>query len=158
MEGGFMKIKGKQFSKILVAIDGSEQSMKAAEYAISIAKRHNSELIGLSVIDISKPRHITSTFITAPISPLTELEQERKEFKQWLYEISNLTKAAGIDLKSEIRESISVVGTIVDYADSENVDLIVTGTRGKSGLKKLLLGSIASGVVTYATCPVMVIK
>ena len=41
---------------------------------------------------------------------------------------------------------------------SHNVDLIVIGTRGRSGFKKLLLGSVASGVVTYAHCPVMVVK
>jgi len=52
----------------------------------------------------------------------------------------------------------SVVPAIVDYAEKNNVDLIVVGTRGRSGLKKLLLGSVASGVVTYASCPVMVVK
>lgn len=44
------------------------------------------------------------------------------------------------------------------YAEKENVDLIVVGTRGRSGFKRLLLGSIASGVVTYAHCPVLVVK
>ena len=53
----------------------------------------------------------------------------------------------------------SVVAEIVShYAESNNIDLIVIGTRGKSGFKKLLLGSVASGVVTYAHCPVLVIK
>jgi nucleotide-binding universal stress UspA family protein len=46
----------------------------------------------------------------------------------------------------------------VNYADKENVDVIVIGTKGKSGPKKLLLGSLAIGVVTYATMPVLVIK
>ena len=62
-------------------------------------------------------------------------------------------------LKTEIVESImSEVGAIVDYAERENVDLIVIGSRGTSGFKKLLLGSTASGVVTYATCPIMIVK
>jgi len=51
----------------------------------------------------------------------------------------------------------SVVPAIVDYAEKNNVDPTVVGTRGRSGLKKLL-GSVASGVVTYASCPVMVVK
>jgi nucleotide-binding universal stress UspA family protein len=46
----------------------------------------------------------------------------------------------------------------VDYAEKNKVDLIVVGTRGRSGFTKLLLGSVASGVVTYASCPVMVVK
>jgi nucleotide-binding universal stress UspA family protein len=53
---------------------------------------------------------------------------------------------------------MSVEGTIVEYAERQGVDLIVIGTTGRSGFKKLLLGSVASGVVNYATCPVMVVK
>ena len=52
----------------------------------------------------------------------------------------------------------SLVGTILDYAEHVGVDLIVMGTRGRSGFNRLLLGSTASGVVTYAHCPVLVVK
>jgi nucleotide-binding universal stress UspA family protein len=51
-----------------------------------------------------------------------------------------------------------VVAAIVEYAEDKNIDLIVVGSRGMSGFKKLLLGSVASGVVTYAHCPVLVVK
>ena len=54
--------------------------------------------------------------------------------------------------------SSSVVGAIIDFAEKENIDLIVVGTRGRSGLKRLLLGSVASGIVNYAHCPVMIVK
>jgi nucleotide-binding universal stress UspA family protein len=57
-----------------------------------------------------------------------------------------------------ILTGIAVYGEIIQYADQENIDLIVIGTRGRSGVKKLLLGSTASGVVTYADCPVLVTK
>jgi nucleotide-binding universal stress UspA family protein len=72
----------------------------------------------------------------------------------------NNTNNNNIRFKSEIIEDpISRVGsTIIDYAKRENIDLIVIGTRGRSGFKKMLLGSTASRVVTYATCPVMVVK
>jgi nucleotide-binding universal stress UspA family protein len=46
----------------------------------------------------------------------------------------------------------------VEYAEEHNIDLIVIGTKGLSGIKKMLLGSTASGVVAYAHCPVMVVK
>ena len=52
----------------------------------------------------------------------------------------------------------SIVSAIVEYAKNKDVDLIVIGTRGRSGFKKLFLGSVASGVVTNAACPVMVVK
>ena len=57
-----------------------------------------------------------------------------------------------------ISTEASIVGAIVDYAELEGVELIVVGTRGKLGFKKLLLGSVASGVVTYSYCPVLVVK
>jgi nucleotide-binding universal stress UspA family protein len=69
--------------------------------------------------------------------------------------------AQEVNVKVEIVASpAAVVPAIVDYAEKNKVDLIITGTKGRrrSGLAKLLLGSVASGIVTYANCPVMVIK
>ena len=54
--------------------------------------------------------------------------------------------------------SQSTVKSILDFAEEKNVNLIVVGTRGHSGIKKLLLGSTASGIVTYSSCPVIVVK
>jgi nucleotide-binding universal stress UspA family protein len=152
----------KIFSKILVTIDGSQPSIDAANYAIEIAKKNsNSQLIALTVLDISTPRRLSSSFITAPTYGLKELEEQRKQAQKWLESISKKVEEVekNIQYKAEIIEgSISVEGTIVDYAENENIDLIVIGTRGRSGFKKMLLGSVASKVVTYATCPVLVIK
>ena len=158
----------RNFSKILVAIDGSEISMKAAVCAIDMAKKDNSQMIALTVLDISTPRRVSSSFITAPTYGLKELEEKRKESQQWLdkfeklavKENSTTNNNNNIQYKSEIIEdSTSRVGSaIVDYAERENVDLIVIGTRGRTGLKKMLLGSVASDVVTYAHCLVLVVK
>jgi nucleotide-binding universal stress UspA family protein len=149
------------FSKILVAVDGSEQSFKAAEYAIEIGKKYSAQLTALTVLDISKPKHLSSYFITAPTYAMRELEEERKEAQQWLDKVANIVSEKGndnIQFKSQIEKSMSVEGTIVDYAEQENIDLIVVGTKGRSGFTKLLLGSVASKVVTYAHCPVLVVK
>jgi nucleotide-binding universal stress UspA family protein len=151
----------RNFSKILVAIDGSEISMKAAVYAIDIVRKNKSQLIALTVLDVSTPRRISSSFITAPTYGLKELEEKRKEAQQWLDKFEKLAaKENNVKLKTEIIEDpISRIGSaIVDYAERENVDLIVIGSRGRSGFKKMLLGSVASDVVTYAHCPVMVVK
>ena len=124
-------------------------------------KNNNSQLIALTVLDTSTPRRLSSSFITAPTYGLKELEEERKRAQKWLESISNKVQEIekNIQYKAEIIEgSISVEGTIVDYAENENIDLIVIGTRGRSGFKRMLLGSVASKVVTYATCPVLVVK
>jgi len=156
--------KGK-FTKILVAIDGSEQSMKAAEYAIAMAKKdnnnNNTQLIALHVL-FSQTGYAYSTNLFGLVTPSSInkfLEDAKHEAQQWFDKIKEKISEKEIQLKTEVVVSpTSVVAAIVDYAEYENVDLIVIGSRGRSGFKKLLLGSTASGVVTYATCPVFIVK
>ena len=155
--------KGK-FSKILITVDGSEQSMDAADYAIVMAKKedNNAQLIALHVL-ISQTGYAYSTNMFGLVTPssINELLEDAKhEAQQWFDKIKEkLYENGDIQLKTEVVVSpTSVVGAIVDYAEHENVDLIVIGSRGRTGFKKLLLGSTASGVVTYATCPVLVVK
>jgi nucleotide-binding universal stress UspA family protein len=153
--------KGK-FTKILVAIDGSEQSMHAADYAIAMAKKEdNSKIIALHVL-FSQTGYVYSTTMFGLITPssINKIQEDTKhEAQQWLDKIKEKISENDIELITEVVVSpTSVVGEIVDYAEHENVDLIVIGSRGRSGFKRLLLGSTASGVVTYATCPVLVVK
>ena len=62
-------------------------------------------------------------------------------------------------MRAEMIDSAeSAYAAIVEYAEKENVDLIVLGTKGKTGFKRIILGSVAFGVVTHATCPVLVVK
>jgi len=157
--------KGKKFSKILVAVDGSEASMDAADYATELARKYNSELIALHVI-------LSDVTIFGPNPPrhIVELKKQAQEYLDKVKEKSNLnnhdnannnddgTSGLKIRVRTELIASASSVGGIVGFAEKENVDLIAIGTRGRSGFKKLLLGSVASGVVNYAHCPVMVVK
>jgi nucleotide-binding universal stress UspA family protein len=156
-----------KLSKILVAIDGSESSLKAAECAIGMAEKEANqqneemaiELIALTVLDVSKPRGFLSSFIAAPTYGLKELDQERRAAKQWMENIRQKVKDKKVCFRSEVIDGLlSAEATIVDYAESQNINLIVVGTRGKSGFSKVLLGSVASKVVTYAHCPVLVVK
>ena len=123
----------------------------AAEYAISITKAYGSQLIALLVItsDVST---IASTF-----SP--RMEEIKKNAQEFFDKIRRKGEANwDIPLRTELIASSSVVGGIIDFAEKENIDLIVVGTRGRSGLKRLLLGSVASGIINYAHCPVMIVK
>jgi len=141
----------RKFSKVLVAVDGSEYSMNAAEYAISITKAYSSQLIALHVVT-SDVNTIASTF-----SP--QMEEIKKNAQEFFDKIRRKGDTnSDIPLRTELIASSSVVGGIIDFAEKENIDLIVVGTRGRSGLKRLLLGSVASGVVNYAHCPVMIVK
>jgi len=142
----------KKFTKILVSIDGSEPSTNAADYAISIANIYHSELIVLHVI----PSDV-SLFGPSPPPHLDELKKEAQQYLDKIVQTARMNNNS-IQVESKIIASPSVVGGIVNFAENEGIDLIIVGTKGRSGIKKLLLGSVASGVVTYAHCPVMVVK
>lgn len=144
------------FSRILVAVDGSESSMDAADYAIDMAKMYNAQLTTLTVSHIS----ISSYGLAGlPDSIKQTKEKDALESQQWFDKLNQRAKQNDVQLKTELIDSqMSVDGTIAEYAESHEIDLIILGTRGRSGFKKLLLGSVASGVVNYATCPVMVVK
>jgi nucleotide-binding universal stress UspA family protein len=72
---------------------------------------------------------------------------------------TNDTDSTGSDFETAIIEAeTSAASTIVDYAESKNVDLLVIGSKGRTGLKKMLVGSTASEVVKYSHCPVLVVR
>lgn len=150
------------FSKIVVGIDGSEKSMEAAEYAISIAKMYNAQLIAINVwgSPIGYAFSPQGTGVPLPDIPPPEITlQAQEEAKKWYDEIKAEANRNEIQFRTEfIVAKKSVLSTILDYAEEQNIDLIVVGTRGRSGIKKMLLGSVASELVTYALCPLLVIK
>ena len=89
------------------------------------------------------------------------IENAHQQARDWFNRIEDMIKVKNSNIKVStkvILTGIAVYGEIIQYADQENIDLIVIGTRCRSGVKKLLLGSTASGVVTYAECPVLVTK
>ncbi|HEU4605699.1 MAG TPA: universal stress protein [Nitrososphaera sp.] len=150
------------FARILVCVDGSESSIKAADHAIEVAKKHDAQLVALNVI-VSQLGYAYSSgafgLAGTPGAMNDLLGKAKQEAKKWFDEVEKKAAAQGVKLKAEIVASpTSVVPAIVDYAEKNKIDLIVTGTKGRSGFTKLLLGSVASGVVTYASCPVMVVK
>ena len=151
-----------RFSRILIALDSSEPSMKATEYGIEMAKKsNNSQLIALHVIH-SQIKYLYSSNVATLVTSNTIdtiVDTAKQEAQKWLTKIKEQADLNEVKLKIEfIVDPASVVGAIVDYAERENIQLIIIGSRGLSGFKKLLLGSTTSGVVTYAHCPVLVVK
>lgn len=151
---------GNVFSKILVPIDGSKYSFKASEYAIDISKKYGSELTLLSVVS-SRIRHGDSSGYFGAIPP-TYFKKYENDAAKWFNRITNNVNKDQPQVKKikteVITTPISVVSAILEYAGKRNIDLIVVGTRGITGFKRMLLGSVASGVVTYAHCPVLVVR
>ncbi len=146
--------------KILVTIDGSESSKKATEYAICLAKKYNSRLIILYILYSELGFAYSNLLgVVTPKAIQDVLETQKNEVQKWFDEIKNKLKTSNISVTDKIIISASsIVGEIMAFADKEKIDLIILGTRGRTGFKKLLLGSVAEGVVTHSSCPVMVVR
>ena len=90
------------------------------------------------------------------------LRWKKKKAEGWFEKVkqdsSSVDQTKIIKFKSQVIVASSIVPAIINFSEKEKIDLIVMGTRGRSGLKKLLLGSVASGVITHSHCPVLVIK
>jgi nucleotide-binding universal stress UspA family protein len=149
-----------EISKIVAPIDGSKNSMEAAYYALKIAEKYDSEVVVVHVVNIDPNLQLLGIYrLSYPDTINKTVEEARTEAQKWFTEIIRNAEQKRIRVKSDIIDSpISVVAALVNYADQERANLIVIGTRGRSGISKMLLGSIASGVVTYAPCPVLVVR
>jgi nucleotide-binding universal stress UspA family protein len=153
------KLKPKP-SRILVAVDGSDISMNAADYAISLAKNNNNnneaEIFVINVIDLSP------IFKMLPSDTRKQLIRiGRQDATQMLDTVTEMARRHSIRKKINtemIETSVSIADEIIRYAEEKDVDLIVVGTRGRSGMSKALLGSVASKIVTYSPCSVLVVR
>jgi nucleotide-binding universal stress UspA family protein len=155
------------FKKLLVALDGSENSSRASQAALELAEKLKAELTVLHAI--TPPALYYHTELS-PEGPVIEPPTHEKEIDMYLQYARRLgrgivdptlseAKKRGITVKADLPEATtSVVETIVNQAIKESADLIIVGTRGLGGFKKLLLGSVSSGVVDHAHCPVLVIR
>ena len=152
---------GLHFQRILVAVDGSEGSARASEVAVDLAERLDAQLFVLNVYR-GYPEYMT-LFPSAP-SPSGDAIQAyesyaRKAALEVVGRTLSMAEKKGVKAKPQTSGTVgSVVQAITDYAASEKIDLIVMGTRGMGGFKKMLLGSVSSGVVTHAQCAVLVVR
>ena len=155
------------FKKLLVALDGSENSVRASQAALELAEKLKAELVVLHAIIPPTSYYRTTiaspTGMSLPAPSQHEIDAyyayARKVATSIVGEVESKAKRQGIHIKTEIPEAVtSVVETIINHAAKENVDLVVVGTRGLGGFKKLLLGSVSTGVVSHAHCPVLVVR
>jgi nucleotide-binding universal stress UspA family protein len=142
-------------SKILVGIDGSDHSFRAAQYALEISKKYVAKLIAVTVTYMPAKSRMSQQEAIEVGAGLSEMDKA----KTWFESFTQSARENKIDLKTELVNSQRPVDyVILEYAEKEGIDLIVIGTRGRSGLSKIVLGSVASGIVTYSHSPVLVVK
>ncbi len=137
------------YKKILVPLDGSAASETALPHAQALAKQFGAELELISVV--------VPTMMGDPsMSNMIEKEEVNEETTYLDGKVAELNKA-GYTASAKVTEGL-ITDAILHAQVNEGVDLIVMATHGRTGLKHLLLGSVAEGVVRTARVPVMLIR
>jgi nucleotide-binding universal stress UspA family protein len=138
---------------IVVATDFSETAGLAVESAVQIAKTYGAKLHVIHAFETPVP--IVSPYEI--VMPEGLLEQARTSAMKSLQAARQKAEAAGVKAEAHLTEAPSA-HAIARYAANCGADLVVVGTRGHTGLKHVLLGSVAERTVREAPCPVLVIK
>ena len=141
-------------NKILVPFDGSEYSQKAFEEALEIAARFESRLIVMTVIQSKLPDSSGMS-----IDRLEEIQDEEEDIATtMLKKLEDKATTKKVSFSMKIVHNPSASDGIVSFAEANDVDLIVMGSHGRTGFRKLVLGSVANGVVGHAKSSVLITK
>lgn len=148
--------------RILVATDGSDASIRAANFAIHFCKLEKADLVILHVLpDIKQGGVIGLRAKYGDLKMVSAfLQAKTHEAHKWIELIQKNVKKNGVGSKIEILENdgTSIVGIITKYAQKNQIDLIIVGTRGLSKFKRLLVGSVSSAIISHSHCPVLLVK
>ncbi len=136
------------FKNVLVATDGSKYSSSAEKKAIDFAASYGGALTVISVVDVPSELYAES--------PKT-VDKLIKKAKGYVEAVRKDAKASGIKVETLVREG-EAYKVITDTAKELFVGIIVMGSHGRTGLKRLLMGSVTEKVIGHAPCPVLVVK
>ena len=141
-----------EFKRILCPIDFSESSVRAFGHAAALARWYNAQLIVLHVVPTFDPVQVRGD-LGDPVRLVTPISRE-----QVLEEMSRFLNVSVVSTQASlVAASGDPQTTIVDQAITNSVDLIVMGTHGRRGFKRLLLGSVTETVLHEAPCPVLTV-
>jgi nucleotide-binding universal stress UspA family protein len=145
------------FKRILVPLDGSELAEKALPYAEALAQKFEAELVLVRVLQL-----FPEVVPAQPYASVTFHEQTaqiRQEATTYMNQVATQVRKVGVlPLRQVVLDAPSVTNAITEMADEESVDLIVMSTHGRSGLSRLVFGSVAGQVLHDAPCPVFLVK
>jgi hypothetical protein len=134
--------------KILLATDGSVHSEKALKEAVSLSKTCGTKLYVVSVIEVN-PEYAT-------LAPQV-IEKAEKEAREIIDAVKQCAAKEGIDVETTIHEGDEAWKFIIEDAKKLNIDMIVMGSHGRTGLSRLLMGSVTARVIGHAPCKVLVV-
>ena len=141
--------------KVLIGVDDSAHSRAAVEFVRRMTWPKGSKAIVVSVV---QPPVLAYSEIYAPtMLPMEGLEDITRMHQDIASKAEHELQAGSLTTEARVLQGDPRT-TLIETAHSEHVDLIVVGSHGRTGLAKLLIGSVASHVVTHAPCSVLVVK
>jgi nucleotide-binding universal stress UspA family protein len=141
----------KKIKRILVPLDGSTNSIRGLNEAISLARQLGATITGLYVVPV-----FIATEGPKAFGPYRE--QMIEQGKKFMDKANLLSAKNGVVFTGKIIRGDVISTDIVNFATKKKFDLIVMSSRGLSGIKELFLGSVANGVVHKSKIPVLVVK
>ena len=138
------------YSEILLPTDGGPASAAATDHAVDLAAQVDARLHALYVLD-------TTAYPALDAGAETVQSALRAEGQAALDAVSETAAAAGVPVVSELVSATPHNG-IIEYATDNDVDLVVMGTHGRTGLDRFLLGSVTERVVRTAETPVLTVR
>ena len=146
-----------QIERILVPTDFSTFSRIALRHGCELAKRFNAELHILNVIRSPLHDYVERSEGGHSKSFADYEQDQRDEAEQKLRQL-DLRPLEGSERVTYVTRGGSTIASITQYARAQNIDLIVMGTHGRTGLQHVLVGSVAENIVRTATCPVLTVR
>ena len=141
--------------RILIATDGSQPSMRAAQTAVSIGKKAGASVTAVYVMDVQRLAQLPG-YAAMPGIKDNLMELMLKEGSEAMEEIGDMARDAGVAYEKKVAEG-DPGEELLKLCSDPGFDLIVMGTIGKSGMKRFLLGSVAEKVVRHSCVPVLVV-
>ena len=140
------------FTKILVPVDGSDNSYRALEDALVLSEKLGSNISVVNVMEQVPITHIESEKLLSEL-----LEAYKKENQEILSKCSDIARQKGIAIKTVLLQG-NPAPVILDYSKKENFDLVIMGSRGMGKFKELIIGSVSSKIVHHSPCAIMIIR
>ena len=145
-------IVGEMFSKLLVPVDGSDNSFRALNHAIFLSKKVTAQITALRVMEYLPLVYVQSQRTLDKI-----ISKYIEESKNILNKSRDIGKKNGVRIETRLRKGDAALN-IIDYSKKENYDTIIMGRRGMGKLKQLVLGSTSTKVLNHSDCTVVIVK
>lgn len=147
------------FKKIVTCVDFSENSAKAVQEALHLAQQDRASLDCLHVYQSAIAMSLDYGSFAPPL-PVTvdpgAVDRWRKDLEAFLTPLT--TEAGGVQVNPLIKERVNIREAILEHVTEVHADLVVLGTRGKTGLRELLIGTTAETIVQHAPCSILAVK